>query len=212
MKFVYRFFLGCCLFILSGCETFKSSSQTTTRLESSYYRIEAPGQATSDQMSSFLVNNNKELSPQFTSFLASVYIEECADEGINADIAFCQMCHETNFLKFGNQVHIRQNNFAGLGATDDGARGIRFPSVRAGVRAHVQHLKAYASYAPLQKATIDPRFSKVVRGSAPTLFDLSGKWATDSQYAYKIEEKLYNLYNPPNTFSSFIAQINPFGK
>ncbi len=75
-----------------------------------------------------------------------------------------------------------QCNFAGLGATNGGASGADFSSwgvdaVRIGLRAQVQHLKAYASCDPLVNDCVDPRFSYVTRGCAPCLADLNGKWA-----------------------------------
>ena len=42
-----------------------------------------------------------------------------------------------------------------------------FPDARTGVRAQIQHLKAYASKDALKRACIDPRFALVSRGSAP---------------------------------------------
>ncbi len=52
-----------------------------------------------------------------------------------------------------------------------------FKDVRTGIRAQVQHLKAYASTDPLAQACVDPRFDLVKRGCAPLLEDLNGKWA-----------------------------------
>ena len=45
-----------------------------------------------------------------------IYIEECATEGIRAEVAFCQAMKETGFLRFGGRVDISQYNFAGIGA------------------------------------------------------------------------------------------------
>jgi hypothetical protein len=48
---------------------------------------------------------------------------------------------------------------------------------REGVRAQVQHLKAYASTEPLKQECVDPRFKLVTRGVAPSWEDLNGRWA-----------------------------------
>ncbi|MCJ7813710.1 glucosaminidase domain-containing protein, partial [bacterium] len=104
-----------------------------------------------------------------------------------------QMCIETNYLRFGGQVQQSQNNFCGLGVTDDGDRGETFESIRLGVRAHIQHLKAYASTKPLNRRTVDPRFDRVNRGSVVMIQSLSGTWASDPQYGNKIAQKLYEL-------------------
>ena len=52
-----------------------------------------------------------------------------------------------------------------------------FANVREGLRAQVQHLKAYASTEPLNNPCVDPRFSYVIRGCAPKTTDLNGRWA-----------------------------------
>jgi hypothetical protein len=146
-----------------------------------------------------LRDNNTKISKQKADYLAKIYIEECAEEGINHDIAFAQMCHETNFLKFGGQVKPEQNNFAGLGATDDGATGASFSSIRIGVRAQVQQLKAYASTSSLNHDLVDPRFENVIkagyRGSAETVEDLTGRWASDQLYDKTIKKKLHNMFS-----------------
>ena len=58
--------------------------------------------------------------------------------------AFFQMLYETGNLGFGGDVRPAQNNFAGLGATGRGERGESFPTISAGVKAHLQHLLMYA--------------------------------------------------------------------
>ena len=88
-----------------------------------------------------------------------------------------QIVHETNWLQFGGDVKVEQCNFAGLGATGNGNPGLTFESVSVGVRAQVQHLKAYASVDPLNQECVDPRFKYVTRGVAPTLAKLDGRWA-----------------------------------
>ena len=41
-------------------------------------------------------------------------------------------------------------NFAGIGTTGGGVPGNSYPDVRTGVRAQIQHLKAYATDEPLK--------------------------------------------------------------
>jgi hypothetical protein len=121
------------------------------------------------------------------------------------------MCLETGFLAFGNDVDPRQNNFCGLGATGGGVVGASFPDSRTGVRAHVQHLKAYASTEPLVRPVVDPRFNMVARGVAPTITDLAGRWAVDPEYGVKILSLLRRLYNAeikqPTNFSNTDIQL-----
>ena len=117
--------------------------------------------------------------------------EEAAAEGVRSEVVFCQAMLETGWLRFGGDVQADQCNFCGLGATGGGNPGNSFntygtDSVRMGLRAQVQHLKAYASVAALNNPKIDPRFNYVTRGCAPKVDDLGGKWAADTSYGSKI--------------------------
>ena len=103
--------------------------------------------------------------------------EEAEAEGVRADVLFAQIMVETAWLQFGGQVSPEQCNFGGLGATNDGAAGATFEDVRTGLRAQVQHLKAYASTEELNQECVDPRFDLVERGCAPLIDDLGGRWA-----------------------------------
>ena len=93
-------------------------------------------------------------------------MSECAMEGVKVEVAFAQAMKETNFLRYGGDVSIEQYNFAGIGATGGGEPGCSFPNVQTGIRAQVQHLKAYASNEPLNNPCVDPRFKYVERGTA----------------------------------------------
>ena len=119
--------------------------------------------------------------------------EEAGYEGVNGDVLFAQVMLETNYLRFGNDVRPEQCNFGGLGATGNGNPGLSFRDVRTGIRAQVQHLKAYGSHEPLNNACVDPRFLLVTRGSAPTIFDLSGKWAASRTYGESLDRIIRHL-------------------
>ena len=122
-----------------------------------------------------------------------IYVEEAKAEGIKVEVAFMQAMVETGWLKFGGSVQISQYNFAGIGALDGGAQGATFKTVREGVRAQIQHLKAYANEKSLNNTQVDPRFHLVKRGSAKYVEWLGQKenpngygWATAEDYGYKI--------------------------
>ncbi len=66
---------------------------------------------------SFFMENNPSADRECVDILAGMYIEECAAEGVNSDVAFVQMCLETGFLRFQGLVTADMNNFCGLGAT-----------------------------------------------------------------------------------------------
>ena len=122
-----------------------------------------------------------------------IYVEEAKAEGIKVEVAFMQAMVETGWLKFGGSVQISQYNFAGIGALDGGVQGATFKTVREGVRAQIQHLKAYANEKSLNNTQVDPRFHLVKRGSAKYVEWLGQKenpngygWATAEDYGYKI--------------------------
>lgn len=108
---------------------------------------------------------------------ANIVYQEASAEGVRPDVVFCQAMWETGWLQFGGDVKADQCNFAGLGATGGGVGGASFADVSEGIRAQVQHLKAYASKEPLKQTCVDPRFLLVTRGVAPYLSDLNGRWA-----------------------------------
>lgn len=144
---------------------------------------------------SFYANSD---APTIESF-CQLYMEECAAEGIRAEVAFCQAMKETGFLRYGGAVKIEQYNMAGIGATDSGGTPATFGSVREGIRAQVQHLKAYAATSELANPCVDPRFSLVTRGSAMYVEWLGIKdnpygkgWASDPGYGYSLRADYIN--------------------
>ena len=147
-------------------EFFGMESSTTEKTA-----IMGKAQATAQQMALFCRSKNS--TPQLTSCsleqLAEMFIEEGEAEGVRGDVAFAQSLHETGYFKYGGIVTPEMNNFAGIGALNGNATGqaASFPDPRTGVRAQIQHLKAYASTEALVNACVDPRFSLVARGVAP---------------------------------------------
>ena len=149
----------------------------------------------SEKLTAFLLLNNSGADINFVDALSYLYVEEAAAEGVNHDTAFAQMCLETGFLRYGGLVTPDKNNFCGLGAIGPEQPGLAFPDPRTGVRAHIQHLKAYASTEPLNQALVDPRYQYVRRGSSPTIHGLTGTWAVDTAYSDKISGILKRLYD-----------------
>lgn len=127
--------------------------------------------------------------------LADLFLEEGANEGIRGDIAFCQSIKETGWFRFGGQVLPEQNNFAGIGATNNSPVG---KGARLGVRAQIQHLKAYANDEALTNECVDPRFGLVARGAAGNKWTgLNGRWAVPGngygESILAIWEEMYNF-------------------
>ena len=113
--------------------------------------------------------------------LVSYYYEEGQREGIRPDVAFAQALKETGFFRYGGTVTPDQNNYCGLGTTSATVKGAYFASSKMGVRAHIQHLLAYASTRTPVEPVVDPRYELVrsVYGerTLDKWQDLNGRWA-----------------------------------
>ncbi|MBP3690985.1 MAG: glucosaminidase domain-containing protein, partial [Schwartzia sp.] len=87
---------------------------------------------------------------------------------------------------YGGTVTPDQNNYCGLGTTSDYVQGGYFPSAQIGVRAHIQHLLAYATTRTPSSDIVDPRYSMVrdIYGAMtlPHWLDLNGRWAVPGTY------------------------------
>ncbi len=153
-------------------------------------------------------------APNIYTF-CKIYLEECETEGVKAEVAFAQAMKETNFLKYGGDVDISQYNFAGIGATGNGNSGNSFSSVRIGIRAQVQHLKAYATSDSLVNEQVDPRYQYVNKGSAPYVQWL-GKyenpsgigWATAINYGYSIVNDYISVLLSASAYSTWYNGTN----
>ena len=126
------------------------------------------------------------------TFCQMYYDEACA-EGVRPEVAFAQTMKETGFLQYGGDASIEQFNFAGLGTTGGGVPGNSYPDVRTGIRAQIQHLKAYATADALAQECVDDRYEYVKKGSAPYVEWLGQQenpegvgWATGDNYGYDI--------------------------
>jgi len=127
--------------------------------------------------------------------LAQHFVTEGRAEGVAGDLAFAQSVLETGWFRWPShgQVHATYNNFSGIGACDGGTCTVaRFRSAQIGVRAQIQHLRAYAdpgvTVATLAHPLESPRFHLVTpKGKARTWEAMGGgNWATDPNYATKI--------------------------
>ncbi|MCY6370068.1 glucosaminidase domain-containing protein [Clostridium ganghwense] len=137
-----------------------------------------------EQMAKYVLTNNANPKLSVTiQDLAKIFLEEGSVEGVRGDIAFCQSIKETGYFKYGGLVLPEQNNFAGIGSTNNSrkGKGAWFKNAREGVRAQIQHLKGYATKEALKNPCIDPRYpilkSAELLGAAPNWEDLNGTWA-----------------------------------
>lgn len=129
-----------------------------------------------------------------------MYYEEASAEGVRPEVAFAQTMKETGFLQYGGDAGIEQFNFAGLGTTGGGVPGNSYPDVRTGIRAQIQHLKAYATADPLTQECVDDRYEYVKKGAAPYVEWLGQQenpeglgWATGDNYGYDIVKMIEDM-------------------
>lgn len=129
-----------------------------------------------------------------------IILEEASLEGVRAEVVYEQSMLETGWLQFQGDAQAQQYNFAGLGTTGGGVQGNSYPDVRTGIRAQVQHLKAYACTEDLNENCVDTRFDMVRRGSAPYVEWLGiqenpngGGWAAGANYGSKLRRLLADL-------------------
>ena len=156
-------------------------------------KITGKAEATAEQMAAYIKAKNGSVAQSVLDMIP-LYLSEGEAENIRGDIAFAQSCLETgNFTFSGSAVKLSQNNFCGMGVTKNGETGNSFSTPQLGIRAQVQHLKAYANTTKLKQDCIDPRFDLVSRGCAPYVEYLGiqenpkGKgWAAGAGYGEKI--------------------------
>ena len=179
--------------IISSCKTIPEPEKPRISISR---KLLAPGTLSAEQLTGFFIHENNQKEYQEIYDFACLYIQEAAAENINSDIAFAQMCHETGFLKFGGLVQPEWHNYCGLGAISAEQPGCQFETVQLGVRAHIQHIQAYATTedVPLNNELVDPRYSWVHKTKyAVTLGDFAKSWATDPEYAQKLEKMIERM-------------------
>ena len=176
-----------------GLMQIMGTSQTTVAQMVRYYNANTSGYDTfkakyNGKYNGVLAKGGASTIDQF----AQIFYEEATAEGVRAEVAFTQCMKETGFLKYGGDVLPNQYNFAGIGATG-AVHGASFSNVRIGIRAQIQHLKAYGSLDGLTNQCVDPRFNLVKRGSAQYVEWLGIKenpngygWATSKSYGHDI--------------------------
>ncbi len=187
-KFIFFINLVLLLYCLFSCKTVPTIPEKEIHLSR---EIIGKGQLSAVQLADFFINNNEHVEKEFILKFADYYIQEASMENINSDVAFAQMCLETGFLRFGGLVQPDFHNYCGLGAMDAEHPGEKFETEQLGVRAHIQHLQAYATTQDVQlnNQLIDPRYNWVHKTKLVTdIFGLTGTWATDPNYGNKIDE------------------------
>ncbi|CUX35954.1 glucosaminidase domain-containing protein [Clostridium sp. C105KSO13] len=186
----------------------QDAKQTEEVIAQGQYPIMGKSPVTVDQMVKFFKSSGKQYpakelqeggADNIETFCQMFY-DEAAAEGVRPEVAFVQTMKETGFLQYGGDASIRQFNFAGLGTTGGGVPGESFADVRIGIRAQIQHLKAYATGDALNQECVDDRYEYVTKGCAPYVEWLGQKenpggygWATAERYGYSIVDMIAKL-------------------
>lgn len=196
-KIIALSFLFVSAIFVFSCKTLPSSRRIISR------NLCDKGILLPQELTEFFLSQKPDCDVQTVRRLSEFYVEEAKTEGINSDAAFAQMCLETGWLTFGNLVTPEMHNYCGLGAIDKENPGEIFETERLGVRAHIQHLHAYATTEEkkLKNPLIDNRYKWVnPRGKATTIQGLTKTWAMDEKYGEKLEQILQRMEANINNF------------
>ena len=178
-------------------------------------KITGPSKATKKQMKAYIRAVNPGVSQSVIDMIP-FYLSEGKAEGVQGDIAFAQSCLETgNFTFKGSAVTLDQNNFAGIGVTQNGMKGNSWATAQLGIRAQIQHLKAYASTQKLKNKCVDPRYAYVEKGCAPYVEWLGIQenpkrkgWAAGKDYGAKILDILDKILGMKKEEMGMAIKIN----
>lgn len=193
LKKLFTGVLLCCLCMVTGSAgaagTTNIMNTTDADADASTVTIMGAPELTREQLVQYIEarNPNPKLSCSVEE-LVNYYYYEAAVEGVRPDVAVCQAIKETGCFAYGGDVSPAQNNFCGLGAVGHGAPGYSFVSAQRGVRAHIQHLVAYAGGRLPHGTLVDPRFT-ILRDKYPQFYGqvqywtgLNGKWAVPGKH------------------------------
>jgi hypothetical protein len=150
--------------------------------------ILGPSRLSAGQLAAWLASpGGGGVEPGRAAELATAYVEEGAAVGVRGDVAVAQAVLETAGFRFTGS-----NNFAGIGHCDSCPRGFAYPTLREGVRAQVQLLRAYADPdldpatlpgGPVAGLSLD---ALSVKGCCESWWGLTGVWATALHYGGSI--------------------------
>ena len=193
---------------VKGPEEEKESKSEREVITLGRYPIMGKSEVTAKDLVEYFQSSGKEYPKEILAkggadtieAFSTIYIEEACAERVRPEVAFVQSMKETGFLQYGGDAKAEQFNFAGLGTTGNHVPGNAFPDVRTGIRAQIQHLKAYATTEQLNQECVDERYEYVKKGSAPYV-EWLGKyenpegqgWATAEHYGDSIVEMIQNM-------------------
>lgn len=191
-----------------GREVVQEEEKTEQNLQTEQYPIMGESSVTVQEMVEYFYESGKEYpstelakgGADSIEVFCQMYYDEAQAEGVRPEVAFAQTMKETGFLQYGGDASIEQFNFAGLGTTGNGVPGNSYPDVRTGIRAQIQHLKAYATADALAQECVDDRYEYVKKGAAPYVEWLGQQenpqglgWATGENYGYDIVRMIEDM-------------------
>jgi hypothetical protein len=114
--------------------------------------------------------------------LARAYVDIGNQLNVRGDIAFIQASHETGQFSSGHAT--QRFNMAGIGAFAScvPSCGVRYPSLDAGIRGHLELVHDFAVATP----TLSSFTSKGIAGCCPTWFALGRTWASGPTYSENV--------------------------
>ncbi len=131
--------------------------------------------------------------------LADIFWKLAPAAGVDPAVAYCQSAKETGYGKFGGVLNETFKNPCGMKTKSGGSDGDpnahqRFASWEEGIQAQIDHLALYAGAAGYPKpGTPDPRHFPYLKGTAPTVEQLGGKWAPSASYGTDIVAMMNKL-------------------
>ena len=152
--------------------------------------------ATAGQMRNWARNRK---AAAFFVDLADIFCEAAAAAGIDPVVAYAQSAKETGNGKFGGVLDESYHNPCGMKTKDGGDDSdpkahMRFSSWIEGIAAQADHLALYAGAPGYPKfMTPDPRHFASIKGIAPTVEELGGRWAPSKTYGMEIVDMMRKL-------------------
>ena len=133
--------------------------------------------------------------PSNVEAIVKAYIDEAKLENINWDIAIAQMCYATNYLK--DKQLLNTHNYAGFGAIK--SVPVTYKTMNDGIKAHIQHLKGYATRILPKGNIVDQRYFILgeILGTVKKLDALFRTWSPGNyqNYGNRINGILMGLYS-----------------
>jgi len=192
-------FLACFISYQGGAQTNPDSEYTNTPAytnpaDSAIFskKIVSTGSLKYDKVLAYVRDKNPSLDHMDIAVIDSYFK---LSGSINIDIAIAQMLYYTDFFKRIDRV--QTCNYGGLSNTPPNFYGDFKGQVTDGIKAHIQHLRAYA-HEPLglREKIVDPRFDLAFKlGKQGIDFgQVFINWSADPEYGQKIVNIIRDLY------------------